>query len=426
MFLRPQSLLISPTETEPFDDPSHFVPAPAGESGAPIAALLDGVPIALHRVLQDRLVLDDPDDLQNTTIVAGRVHGTAMASLILHGDLNAKGPSVGRPLYVRPLLLTTENGSEQSDKNRLLVDTVHRAVLRMRGSAGEEAVAPTIFLINLSVGDPRRPFTQTVSPLARLLDYLANKYALLFLVSAGNATTSLTIPGFSDWTSFIAAPPADREKAILTGLNAAKHERSILSPAESLNALTIGAHHHDDVGQRRPAAYAVDPFDDPRLPNPSSALGLGYRRAVKPEIYQPGGCEHLKMKRTGGGVEVDTAAPQRLYGLSAAAPDPSNQGRDDQVALSNGTSSATALATRGAHRIFDALMDPDGPSLLREMDPAYYAVVVKALLVHRARWNGKADLLKEICGPVDSGVRPRGLRMLSAFSVSAYLTSTKL
>jgi hypothetical protein len=46
-------------------------------------------------------------------------------------------------------------------------------------------------------------------------------------------------------------------------------------------------------------------------------------------------------------------------------------------------------------------MDADSPSLLREMDPAYYAVVVKALLVHRARWNGKADLLKEICGPAD-------------------------
>jgi hypothetical protein len=46
-------------------------------------------------------------------------------------------------------------------------------------------------------------------------------------------------------------------------------------------------------------------------------------------------------------------------------------------------------------------MDPDAPSLLREMDPSYYAVVVKALLVHRARWNGKADLLKEICGPAD-------------------------
>jgi hypothetical protein len=401
MFLRPQGLLISPAEVEPFDDPSHFVPTMPVETDAPIAALLDGVPIALHSLLKDRLVLDDPDDVQNTTIVAGRVHGTAMASLILHGDINEKGPSLERRLYVRPLLLTTENGPEESDRNRLLVDTVHRAVLRMRGSAGEEAAAPTVFLVNLSVGDPRRPFTQMVSPLARLLDYLADKYAMLFLVSAGNAKTPLMIPGFSDWTQFTAAPPGDREKAVLTGMNAAKHERSILSPAESLNALTIGAHHHDNVSQRRPAASAVDPFDDQHLPNPSSALGLGYLRAVKPEIYLPGGCEHLRMRRSGDRVEVGFGPPQRLYGLSAAAPDTSGQGRDAQLALSDGTSSATALATRAAHRIFDALMDTDVPSLLREMDPAYYAVVVKALLVHRARWNGKADLLKEICGPAD-------------------------
>jgi Subtilase family len=401
MFLRPQGLLISPAEIEPFDDPSHFVPTLPVETDAPIAALLDGVPMELHSLLRDRLSVDDADGLRDNAIVARRVHGTAMASLILHGDLNAKGPALGRPLYVRPVLLATANGCEQSDANRLLVDTVHRAVLRIRGSAGEEAAAPTVFLVNLSVGDPRRPFTQMVSPLARLLDYLADKYALLFLVSAGNATTPLTIPGFRDWTKFTAASPSDREKAVLTGLNAAKHERSILSPAESLNALTIGAHHHDDVGQRRLAVNAVDPFDDRRLPNPSSALGLGYRRAVKPEIYLPGGCEHLRMKRTGGRVEAGFGAPQRLYGLSAAAPDTSGQGRDDQLALSDGTSSATALATRAAHRIFDALMDPDVQLLLREMDSAYYAVVIKALLVHRARWNGKADLLKEICGPAD-------------------------
>jgi hypothetical protein len=189
---------------------------------------------------------------------------------------------------------------------------------------------------------------------------------------------------------------------VLAGLHAAKHQRSILSPAESVNALTIGAQHHDHLRQRLGAAAAVDPFDDAQLPNPSSALGLGYRRAVKPEIYFPGGREHLRMKRGGGGGGIDAGfgAPQRLYGLSAAAPDSSGQGRADQLALSDGTSSATALATRAAHRIFDALMDPDVPSALREMDPAFYAVVTKALLVHRARWNGKSDLLKDICGPV--------------------------
>ena len=230
MFLRAQSLLISPTEVEPFDDPSHHVPAIPTEN-APIVALLDGVPMELHNLLKDRLSLDDPDDLQRNATVARRLHGTAM--VILHGDLNAKGPALNRILYVRPLLLAPANGPEQSDENRLLVDTVHRAVLRMRGSAGEEAAAPTVFIVSLSIGDPRRPFTQSVSPLARLLDYLAAKYALLFLVSAGNATTSLTVPGFSDWTSFTTALPTDREKAVLMGLNAAKHELSSHRPSHS-------------------------------------------------------------------------------------------------------------------------------------------------------------------------------------------------
>jgi hypothetical protein len=394
-------VLIGPTETESFDDPALHVPASPAESDAPIAALFDGMPIELHSFLKDRLSIDDPDDVRRTALVARRAHGTAMASLILHGDLNAPGPSLSRSLYVRPLLLTNAQGPEQSDENRLLVDTVHRAVLRMRGAAGEDGAAATVFIVNLSIGDPRRPFTLMVSPLARLLDYLAVKYALLFLVSAGNSNTPLTIPGFGDWTGFAAATATEREKAVLTGLNAAKHQRSILSPAESLNALTIGAHHHDAVRDRPSALNAIDPFDDPLMPNPSSALGLGYRRAVKPEIYLPGGREHLSMKRSGGGVEAAIASPRRLYGLSAAAPDASGQGRDDQLAFSSGTSAATALATRAAHRIFDALMDPRSPSLLRDMDPAFYAVVVKALLVHRARWNGKAELLGDICGPPD-------------------------
>ena len=80
-------------------------------------------------------------DVRSIALVARREHGTAMASLILHGDLNAQEPPLSRLLYVRPLLLTNTQGAEQSDENRLLVDTVHRAVLRMRGSEGEEAAA---------------------------------------------------------------------------------------------------------------------------------------------------------------------------------------------------------------------------------------------------------------------------------------------
>jgi hypothetical protein len=401
MFLRPQSMLLGPIEVEPGADTTLGAAGVPPATGDPVAALLDGVPVQAHALLANRLVLDDPDNLQGRAIVSRRVHGTAMASLILHGDRNDGGPVLSRPIYVRPLMIADENGHEHTEADRLLIDTLYRSILRIKGSEGEEAAAATVFLINISMGDTRRPFTRLMSPLARLLDFLSVRYNVLFLVSAGNVPAPLDIPDFADWTAFEAAAPNDRERAVVKALNAAKHERTILSPAEALNALTIGAQHHDNVGARQGGHNAVDPFSDDSLPNVSSALGLGHRRMIKPDLYFPGGREYIRMKSTGNGLRVSVGAPQRLYGLKSAAPDPSGQGRLDYTALSDGTSSATALATRSAHRIFDALMDRDGGSMLADMDPQFYAVVVKCLLVHTAKWNGKHELLKEICGPED-------------------------
>jgi hypothetical protein len=402
MFLRPQSMLLGPLEVEPGTDESLNPAADAPPAHAePVAALLDGVPVQAHALLANRLMLDDPDNLQSRALVSRRVHGTAMASLILHGDRHEGGPTLERPLYVRPLMVADANGEEHTEIDRLLIDTIYRSVLRIKGSEAEEATAPTVFMINLSMGDTRRPFTRMVSPLARLLDFLASRYNLLFLVSGGNVKVPLAIPDFENWTAFESAAPEDRERAVLKALNAVKHERTILSPAESLNALTIGAQHHDNLAMRVGGYSAVDPFQDDALPNVSSALGLGHRRMIKPEVYFPGGREYVRMRSTGNGLQVSVGSPQRLYGLSAAAPDPLGQGRLNQIALSDGTSSATALATRGCHRIFDALMDRDGGSLLADIDPQFYGVVVKALLVHSAQWNGNDELLKEICGPSD-------------------------
>src|SRR5207244_10367103 len=115
----------------------------------PVAALFDGVPLQGHTLLANRLRLDDPDDLQARATVSRRVHGTAMASLIVHGDLNVQEAALQRPLYVRPLMVTTDGGEEQTEDNRLLIDTIYRAVLRMKGSEGEQAEAPNVFLVNV-------------------------------------------------------------------------------------------------------------------------------------------------------------------------------------------------------------------------------------------------------------------------------------
>jgi hypothetical protein len=78
-----------------------------------------------------------------------------MASLILHGDRNANGVPMQRLLYVRPVLITDENGYEHTDKERLVIDTVNRAIVRIKGSEGQEAAAP------YSIS--RQPFTWEMS-----------------------------------------------------------------------------------------------------------------------------------------------------------------------------------------------------------------------------------------------------------------------
>lgn len=87
--------------------------------------------------------------------------------------------------------------------------------------------------------------------------------------------------------------------------------------------------------------------------------------------------------------------------MSAASPDAA--GNLDRVSLTHGTSAATALATRAAPRLFDALMDVPGGSLHADMAPQFYAVVVKALIVHRSTWGNRANFLNQFYGPQGQG-----------------------
>ena len=186
---------------------------------SPIAALLDGVPVQGHALLQDRIVLDDPDGLDAQSVVAERRHGTAMASLIIHGDRQLAEPALQRRIYLRPVLYAPGGGqSEQVAADRLVLDTIYRAVLRMKeGDEEGEPTAPDVFIVNLSLGDPKRPFAGSISPWARLLDYLADRFGLLFVVSAGNVLDPLVLSGFNGFTDFDDASPEQREDAILDG-----------------------------------------------------------------------------------------------------------------------------------------------------------------------------------------------------------------
>jgi hypothetical protein len=296
MFLRPQSVAHPPTKDELEGEDGQDLPAePDLPAGEPIAALLDGLPIQNHVRLVGRLVIDDPDDLEPAYPVDLREHGTAMASLIVHGDLNRAEAPLSRPLFVLPVMQPDDSGSECTPADRLLVDVIYRGVRRIKeGDGTEDATAPTVVLINISLGDKWRPFARVMSPLGRLLDYLAYHYRVLFLVSAGNVLDRLNVPDFLTSVDFEAASPEDRESAILAALNANKSQRTLFSPAEAVNVLTIGAAHAGSAFNGRLPANLIDPFTDEELPNIASAMGLGFRKVVKPELLLEGGRQDIK------------------------------------------------------------------------------------------------------------------------------------
>lgn len=165
---------------------------PVTPLGEPVVALFDGLPLQSHRRLSDRLVVDDPDGFEADYQASERRHGTAMASLIIHGDIDANEPPISRRLYVRPILRPDQRDwrqprQETAPENTLVVDLIHRSVRRLfEGDGATPAVARQVCVINLSIGIRDRLFESSMSPLARLLDWLSWKYQVLFVVSAGN------------------------------------------------------------------------------------------------------------------------------------------------------------------------------------------------------------------------------------------------
>ena len=402
MLIRPQSTAEFPTTVDTLGSGALVEPVPL-PGLSPIAALFDGVPVLGHRLLDGRVSFDDPDDLDALSVVSERRHGTEMASLILHGDRNVPGPSLRRPLYIRPVLYAPGNGaSERTQSDRLLLDTMYRAVLRMKaGDAEGNATAPEVFLVNLSLGDQNRPFTRQMSPWGRLLDHLAERFGILFLVSAGNVAEPLSVPAFEGTVELEQATPAVRERAIFKALAEQRAQRTLFSPAEALNVMTVGAWHEDHANNPNHSSLMFAPYEGEPGPNITSAMGLGHRKVIKPDIFMPGGREHLTTVSAGQGLCVRPVRPGQVYGLKAAVPDAG--GRLDQEGLSAGTSAATALATRAAHRLFDALMDEENGAILDGVDPVYCGVIVKALLAHRAHWGAKGALLDNLYGPKGQG-----------------------
>jgi hypothetical protein len=319
-----------------------------------------------------------------------------MASLVIHGDLNAVGEPLKTPVFLRPILVPKQDFQnrvfEVTPDDELLVDLIHRAVRGMLD--GTEPSAPTVRIINLSFANSWQPFDRELSPLARLLDWLAWKYKLLFLVSAGNHTDNITIEAIGGkWRDL---SPEELRSQVLHALRNEQVTRRPYSPAEALNILTVGAIHADD-SIPLPQDRRIDLLPGARLPSTIGTDSHGFRRCVKPEIFLPGG-RQLYLEPLGNSADPASFSITEAFsppGQRVATPGTATLELARTV-HTRGTSNATALATRCAGRIYERLQELRNAPGGGRVDGAEVAVLVKCLLVHGASWGSAAETLEDV------------------------------
>lgn len=364
--------------------------------GQPRIALLDGLPFQNHDALRGRLLIDDPENLGENYPLSHRQHGTAMASLIIHGDLSQPGPPIEHPLYVRPIMKPQEiTGGEVVVPDRLFPDLLHAAIKRIvYGDGSRPPAAPSVRIVNFSIGAESRALTRRMSPIGRLLDWLAIHYNILFVVSAGNHGSDITIPAVNASNvdlARLAARKTASERSLLRG---------VLPPGDAMNALTVGATHSDAAGEVLVPDTVWD-ITQPESPAYYGSTGPGVGRSIKPDLYHAGGRALYRRPVTSDGSEtVDlplvnaTATPP---GLQVAAPD--RGGATNSTLFTCGTSNATALVSREASRLFDILETSQPESEDSPLpDAQYHPLLVRALLVHASSWGDWDARLRDDLG----------------------------
>ncbi len=388
---------ISPGEKIIERDPDKIdplnLPKPLGD---PVLAVLDGLPLTNHILLKDRIIGDDPDDWEPIYEATNRNHGTAMVSIAIYGDLNSRTiDCIKSPVYVRPIMKPSDKDlnskkEETVPENVLIVDLVHRTVKRIfEGDGNSSAVAPTVKVINLSIGDKFRQFVQIMSPLARLLDWLSEKYSVLFVISAGNHNGQINLDVSS--YEFNNLDPKTRENLIIKALYNDIRNRRLLAPAESINGITVGSLNHDEL-EPEIIGDQLNPYTTV-LPSPISPFGKGYRRSIKPDIVLPGGrLIYNKSYLTSNRTIINPVVAHRSSGIKAAYP---GLEIGDATALLYGTSNAAALASRAAVRCYETLMDmlvDHGNTI----DAIFITPLIKAMLVHGCTWEEMGDRIRSI------------------------------
>ena len=392
MFFRPSGQIAIVSEIEDdklINDELLNDELPSGQSEA---AIFDGLPVNNHQKLSNRIVVDDPDDYSDGYIVQHRVHGTAMSSLIIHGDINDNERAISTPLYIRPIMKPVAGMSSSIEKvpsDVLFVDLLHRAVKRIFEGDIDSNPINSIKLINLSIGDSSLLFFHSMSPAAKLLDWLSWKYNVLFIISAGNHVDPLEMSIL--YKDFRSLSDQQKEDIIYNTIANDRRNRRILSPSESINSITVGSISVDN-SPANPYERRINPTLH-MLPNVHSSFGGGYRRSIKPDFVYYGGKQFFDEPLR------DLAPTQLRYSCHFGSPGNQVAAPSDDLSKTwfvRGTSNAAALITRRGIQITDTLKELFQEDYFSPQYRPYLPLIIKTLLTHGCSWGELEVNLKRI------------------------------
>lgn len=350
----------------------------------PIVALFDSIPQENHLLLKDLLIVDDPDEIGAISTVETRIHGTSMASLILRGQNMQSVNSEIHRLYVRPIMHSTKGYNDVTNEyipdDILIVDKIHECIRRLfEPTSG--MVAPSVRIVNLSIGLQYREYYNLISPLARLLDWLSYKYRVLFIISAGNHADDIVLP--VDFTSFANKNEKEKDSIIAKYIFENIRKLRLLSPAESMNSISVGSVFSDTSINSMSQNVLPCSTGFPAL---YSSFGRGINNSIKPDILFAGGRNYVMENISDNSTMHWRKSVTRAPGIQSAYP--TSNMSEIKVGYSCGTSNSAALISNKASECYDVLDKVFISETGEHIPHQYAAVLIKAMLVHGASWSG--------------------------------------